>query len=140
MSERVMPQIGRAVFGPSSDGDDALRRLRDAAKIGGTAAPLKYAAPSDAEVKARAAAPLLAERGATHGDWKKSAEYIVTQIQHLIDNGLRDLPPAQQAALIIIRYKEARILFGQSRFRDHWRDIIGYVKLAMTETDPDGRD
>jgi hypothetical protein len=39
----------------------------------------------------------------------------------------------QQEAFDFIASKLARILSGQAKFADHWRDIAGYAMLVVRE-------
>lgn len=88
-----------------------------------------------------AIAELIRERGATHGDFK-----AVSGIAQGIKNALRDDGPSRvlghrtnwdatlpimREALDAIAVKMARIVSGDGRHTDHWRDIQGYAQLVL---------
>lgn len=75
-------------------------------------------------------------RGATHGNFSRTAEYAV-RIRDVIAGAQKDraqpLTFREVEALNMIAVKMARILSGDSSFPDHWDDIAGYAKLAITD-------
>lgn len=75
-------------------------------------------------------APLLKERGSTHGDWKTQATFAqnIKTVLGLDTNP--SLRPDEREALEMISVKLSRILTGDAHFEDHWRDIAGYATLA----------
>ena len=79
---------------------------------------------------------ILAERGKTHGDFKRNAE-ISQQLKMLFDRYGKqdDLHVVHREALDVIALKISRILSGQSNFKDHWDDIAGYAKLGANICD-----
>lgn len=73
---------------------------------------------------------ILDEREKTHGDFFETAE-IAQKLKHIIElNGKGVSSQAQMEALEMICTKIARILAGNAREADHWRDIAGYAELG----------
>lgn len=85
---------------------------------------------------------LLEERGATHGHFPEVAGVA----QHLKQamraaaplhrpygkrNVWEALPPIIREALEMMAAKMARIVCGNERHDDHWRDIQGYAQLVL---------
>jgi len=82
----------------------------------------------------------LAERGSRYGDFTDHA-LIVQELMGVLDRAPKWplLTPVKRQALTVIMDKVARILNGDPDYRDNWRDIQGYAKLAedrCAETDP----
>ena len=79
---------------------------------------------------------LLRERGTTHGDFASNALYG-QQLRSLCRQsaGWATMPAVHKEALDMIACKLSRILSGQSRFVDHFKDIAGYATLAMQACD-----
>lgn len=90
--------------------------------------------------------PLLVEREATHGDFAitaKAAQTLRRLFRPTVDWSQMDvflIPYAasdrsinaqHREALAQIATKLARILCGDARCADHWRDIAGYANLAL---------
>jgi len=74
---------------------------------------------------------LVAERGATHGDWLENAEIIqATKRLWQTRPGWADLHPHERETLDMIAVKVGRILAGAPHYVDHWDDIAGYSKLT----------
>lgn len=75
-------------------------------------------------------APLLAQRGATHGDFKENARISqATKELWRASPGWDKLTDIEKESLEQISLKIARILSGKST-REHWEDVGGYSKLA----------
>lgn len=74
---------------------------------------------------------VLNERGSTHGDFQANGE-IMQALKSLMHDhfGWRKLEPYEREALEMIQHKVGRILCGDHKFFDHWRDIAGYAKLV----------
>jgi hypothetical protein len=74
---------------------------------------------------------VLNERGSTHGDFKENGAIMQalkdTMRSHF---GWSKLEPYEREALEMIQHKVGRILCGNHKFFDHWRDISGYAKLV----------
>ena len=74
---------------------------------------------------------VLNERGSTHGDFKENGAIMQAlkdaMRQHF---GWSKLEPYEREALEMIQHKVGRILCGNHKFFDHWRDIAGYAKLV----------
>lgn len=81
--------------------------------------------------------PLLVERGSTHGDYTEQASLSVT-LRSLLQTGAsaRRLTAVQTDAITMICVKLSRIVNGDPNFKDHWRDIAGYAKLAEDRCEP----
>ena len=75
---------------------------------------------------------LLEERGATHGQFIDNA-YFAQTLRALFRESphWRTMPLEHREALDQMAGKFSRILSGQSRFHDHWRDVQGYAELAL---------
>ena len=77
--------------------------------------------------------PLLVEREKHHGDFRVNAELwkkLTDAFEEYCD--INTLSVRQQLALSMIFGKIAR-LAQKPRFRDHWKDIAGYAKLALED-------
>ena len=75
---------------------------------------------------------LLAEREVTHGNYTVTAT-VAQEIKDTI-RGYKDWQredPVLCESLDLIATKLARIVSGNPREADHWRDIIGYAELAL---------
>ena len=78
----------------------------------------------------------LKDRARTHGDYR----YVSQMSQHL-KNTLKsssfynDLEFYMVESLEMIQTKEARILAGDARQKEHRRDIAGYAMLVVNELD-----
>lgn len=77
--------------------------------------------------------PTLNERQSTHGNYKDNAR-ISQKLKRLIYTELRkhETPVCDEMveSLDMICLKLSRILSGNAREPDHWRDIAGYATLA----------
>ncbi len=78
----------------------------------------------------------LQERARTHGDYR----YVSHMAQNLkttlkASSFYNDLDFYMIEALEMIATKEARILAGNAREKEHWRDIAGYAMLVVNEID-----
>lgn len=75
---------------------------------------------------------IVAERGATHGDYSEMSSTVQT-IKQAMRRGSswNNMGPGQQEALELIATKIGRIVTGDSACRDHWDDIEGYAKLGL---------
>jgi hypothetical protein len=47
------------------------------------------------------------------------------------------MPDEHREALDHMAGKFSRILSGQSRYGDHWKDVAGYATLALKVCDPE---
>lgn len=79
---------------------------------------------------------LLNERSKTHGNFKD----VALTTQSALDTfrqgkNYSKLSPMQREALHMLCTKLARIVNGDSTFKDHWEDIAGYATLVMGEID-----
>lgn len=81
----------------------------------------------------------LAERGNRYGSFKHHAE-IAQKLQDVMRNeeGWERLAADQKQALTVISDKIARMLNGDSSYRDNWHDIVGYAKLVDDRMMADG--
>lgn len=75
---------------------------------------------------------LIAERGTTHGSFSDNAKFAqaLRSVWRQSPHWSR-MPEEHREALDHIAGKLSRILSGQSRHDDHWRDIAGYATLAL---------
>lgn len=75
--------------------------------------------------------PLLAEREATHGDFRETAAFSqnLKSVIRLAPAWDR-LPAGQKESLDLICTKIARVLVGDNMHKDSWDDIAGYSKLG----------
>jgi hypothetical protein len=77
---------------------------------------------------------VLAERRKTHGNWIDNALYAqLTKDVWRKTAGWQALSNGQREALEHVAGKVARILAGDPRHIDHWRDIGGYAELVVRE-------
>lgn len=75
---------------------------------------------------------LIAERGKTHGDWKRQA-HCAQRFKKVINDFASITTPlthSQREALDMIAVKMSRILSGDPSYTDHWDDISGYAILG----------
>lgn len=75
---------------------------------------------------------LLEERGKTHGDFSNVA-LVAQSIKWALyfPKGCKPLQYNQREAIDMIASKLARIVCGNPKEPDHWRDIIGYATLVL---------
>ena len=80
----------------------------------------------------------LNERAATHGFFAINSR-IAQQLKDLIRNqdSYEKLTYAQRESLDMIMHKVSRILSGDPKFIDSWRDIAGYAQLVVDELQKD---
>lgn len=89
------------------------------------------ARPDESALKQNPDRGVLNERGSTHGDFVENGT-----IMQLLKSDMRThwgwekLEPYEKEALEMIQHKIGRILCGNHKFYDHWRDIAGYAKLV----------
>ena len=78
----------------------------------------------------------LIERQQTHGDYTETAR-LAQELKETLRAGFAygDLSSSHREALDLIATKLARILSGNPREPDHWRDIAGYARLAELTCD-----
>ncbi len=77
-------------------------------------------------------APILEERGKTHGEFADNAETAQWMKIHLRRNkGYENLSCIQREAFDAILSKIARAVSGNPNEPDHWKDIIGYATLVL---------
>ena len=103
------------------------------------------------DIEEKGTKALLAERRRTHGDFlhtagcaqslKRSLRLCSSHTRTLgYDSHWDSLPPAVREALEMIAVKQARIISGDWREQDHWRDIAGYAEAVLELlNDPRGR-
>lgn len=73
----------------------------------------------------------LNERGKRYGNFETHAEISQTLKYVLYGNSkFLALSSDKREALEMIMHKIARILNGDSNYKDNWHDIQGYAKLA----------
>ena len=73
---------------------------------------------------------ILEERGKNYGSFKDHAQ--IAQAFKRIMQGTpnwESIPRDQQESLEMIAHKVARILNGNSNYKDSWVDIAGYAQL-----------
>lgn len=76
---------------------------------------------------------IIAEREKTHGPWAVTAK-ISQELKAVVGNwaGSRNCH-MQREAVDMILTKIARIVAGNSKHADHWRDIAGYAELGAKD-------
>jgi len=74
--------------------------------------------------------PLLVERERTHGNFTMTAK-VAVDIREAIFWGPMEINSRQREALTQIATKIARIMCGDPKCEEHWKDIAGYAKLGM---------
>lgn len=77
-------------------------------------------------------APLLNERGRTHGAYNDTAR-IAQELKRILRKSpdYATLPDVQRESLDMICTKIARVLCGDYACEDHWKDIAGYATLVI---------
>ena len=80
----------------------------------------------------------LNERAATHGFFAVNSR-IAQQLKELLRNqdSYEKLTYAQRETLDMIMHKISRILSGDPKFIDSWRDITGYAQLVVDDLQSD---
>lgn len=85
----------------------------------------------------------LNERAVTHGFFAVNSR-ISQQLKEQVRNevGYDKLTYAQRESLDMIMHKISRILSGDPKFIDSWRDIAGYAQLVVDDlhNDPTASD
>ena len=79
-------------------------------------------------------ASVIDEREKTHGKYRTTAcvsQMLKGILRNFIDQ--KKVPAFQVESLEMICVKIARILQGDCKFVDHWRDIAGYAELIVRE-------
>lgn len=81
--------------------------------------------------KSDAVSAILAERRASHGEFKSHAA-TAQQLKRIMHGrqSWAQLDDDMAEALEMIQHKAARVLNGDPRCVDHWRDIAGYAELV----------
>ncbi len=81
---------------------------------------------------------LLGEREETHGDFIVQAEAAQRMVECVSrSEGWSRLAPWMRYGIQMILMKVARIVHGDCREPDHWRDIQGYSRLIERELTDD---
>lgn len=79
---------------------------------------------------------ILEERGKKYGAFKTQAK-ISQALKEVMEQHLRDnnisIEPYQKEALNMIFHKISRIINGNPRYIDSWRDVAGYAQLVVKE-------
>ena len=77
---------------------------------------------------------ILAERGKTHGDFKDHAKLSqnLKEVARSSKNWA-NLQDFQKEAIEMSLHKLARILSGNAKYIDSWRDMAAYIELARGE-------
>ena len=81
---------------------------------------------------------VLNERAKTHGSYRENAA-LVQRLKSEVrqTDGWYKLDAYEQEAIDMIFHKMARIITGNPKFIDSWRDIAGYAQLVIDETEKD---
>lgn len=76
----------------------------------------------------------LAERGARYGEFDEHAR-ITQAIKTALTSGRSwdKCSPSQKEALEMVAHKMGRIVNGDPKFVESWRDMSGYVRLVEIE-------
>ena len=76
----------------------------------------------------------LNERQSTHGSFTENA-VIVDRLMAVISNTANwpDMSAVQREAVNMAIRKLARILIGDALLLDNWRDLVGYLQLAIND-------
>lgn len=84
---------------------------------------------------------ILKQRAASHGDYRFVAQ-MSQNLKHTLKSSsfYNDLDFYMAEALDMISMKQARILAGNARVRDHWKDIAGYAMLVVAELERTDRE
>lgn len=77
---------------------------------------------------------MLADRGNTHGLYKKQAD-VAQKIKAIWEDtpNWSRLDTAERESLHMIAAKISRILCGNPKCKDHWADIAGYAQLVISD-------
>jgi hypothetical protein len=93
---------------------------------------MREAGPNQAvEVAPELMDTILAQRNAIHGDFTDDAA-TAQALKYVMRQGKNwdDMPPYMREALDQMQTKVARILAGDYRHPDHWKDLQGYPRLV----------
>lgn len=94
--------------------------------------------PHEEDIHKDSQTEMLEHRRSTHGDFK-----IGSRIVQDIKQTMRATPnwhymePYQKEALDMVAHKIARIVTGDPKFIDAWRDIIGYTQRVVENLEQD---
>ena len=113
--------------------DTETRRLSEhyarepAADLAALEAELRQAEPGDAVP----VDDMLAQRNSIHGDFTDDAA-TAQALKYIMRQGRNwdDMAPYAREALDQMQTKIARILAGDWRYPDHWKDLQGYPRLV----------
>jgi len=77
---------------------------------------------------------LLTVRGSTHGDFKSNSVYV-QRAKYMVrqQDNWDKLEDYQKEAIDMTLHKLGRILTGDPKFIDSWRDIVGYNQLVVDQ-------
>lgn len=88
--------------------------------------------PQKKEASMHAANELIAERKVTHGDFSDNAHYSQALKSIFHSSAAWSLmPDVMKESLDAQALKLSRILSGNYREPDHWRDLAGYSQLVV---------
>ena len=74
----------------------------------------------------------LNERQSSHGSFVENAHTVNTFIQLCkLQPQWKNLDPVQQEGLEMMIRKLIRVLVGDAKLLDSWRDMIGYLQLVV---------
>ena len=73
---------------------------------------------------------LLAERGNTHGDFTDNSR-VSQELKAVLHCENADLSDVQREAIDMICHKLARIVCGNPRYIDNWKDLAGFSQLVV---------
>lgn len=79
---------------------------------------------------------IMEQRGEIYGSYTK-----ICQIAESIETSLRSgeswpmLRPEQKQSLKMMAHKMARVVCGNTQYRDNWLDMSGYAELVVKEID-----
>lgn len=76
---------------------------------------------------------MLTERRKRYGEFAAHSEIsqALKEAMWAAEEGWERLTPCQREALEMIQHKVARILNGDPRYDDNWKDICGYSQLVV---------
>lgn len=77
-------------------------------------------------------------RAKTHGDYSVGSNIALVMHRTLKRHGVEELDDEMQYALWMFCAKISRILSGNPRDVDHWRDIAGYASLVQKYLEEEG--
>jgi hypothetical protein len=93
------------------------------------------------EINKDSVTEVLKARQSTHGEFRINSEYSI-KLRNIANEAIQsqgkgDLLSYQEEAIFMICHKLARILIGNDKFADHWKDISGYAKLVSDRLEQD---